>query len=44
MYTEDFGYIGAYIGEREKLIEDGYPDHFGPDGELLPKIAARRFE
>lgn len=22
-YTEDFGYIGAYINEREKLIEDG---------------------
>lgn len=36
---EDFGYIGAYIGEREKLIEDGYADVNGPNGELLPEYA-----
>jgi len=24
IYSSDFYYIGAFISEREKLIEDGY--------------------
>jgi hypothetical protein len=26
LYSSSFAYIGAFIREREKLIEDGYPD------------------
>jgi hypothetical protein len=25
-YASEFNYIGAFIPEREKLIEDGYPE------------------
>lgn len=38
-YSEAFGYIGAYIGEREKLIEDGLSDVKDNFGELLPEHA-----
>lgn len=27
IYATNFHYIGAYVKEREKLIEDGYADH-----------------
>lgn len=30
IYQHDFNYIGAFIPEREKLIEDGYAD-VGPE-------------
>jgi len=34
MYMEAFGYIGAYVEEREKLIEDGFADITGEDGKM----------
>jgi hypothetical protein len=33
-YIKSFGYIGANIGEREKLIEIGDPDEYDEKGEL----------
>ena len=33
-YIEAFGYIGAYVEEREKLIEDGYADIVNENGEM----------
>lgn len=27
-YTEEFAYYGAHVAEREKLIEDGFPDKY----------------
>jgi len=35
LYEDDFNYIGAFVDEREKLIEDGYKDErvIGPDGK-----------
>jgi len=32
-YQKQFAYVGAQIAEREKLIEDGYPDAIGIEGE-----------
>jgi hypothetical protein len=31
-YSNLFYYIGAFVGERHKLIEDGAPDRLKPDG------------
>ena len=31
---EAFGYIGAYVEEREKLIEDGFADVKDADGNM----------
>ena len=42
-YTEAFGYIGAYVEEREKLIEDGYPGVF-VNGEMDAKHKEERCE
>lgn len=33
-YQNSFNYIGAFIGEREKLIEDGTPEEFDNNGEM----------
>lgn len=43
-YTEAFGYIGAYVEEREKLIEDGFADVTGPNGEMDEKHKEQRCE
>lgn len=43
-YIEAFGYIGAYVNEREKLIEDGYADITGEDGEMSQENINRRCE
>lgn len=43
-YQINFNYIGAYIDEREKLIEDGYADVKGPDGEMNDDSKAMRYE
>lgn len=39
-----FYYIGAFIGERHKLIEDGAPDRMKPDGEMEDEQIATRQE
>lgn len=46
VYEEEFNYIGAFIPEREKLIEDGYADAFanGKDGELSEVCKRSRWE
>jgi len=41
---ESFGYIGAYVDEREKLIEDGYADKTNADGEMDESNKERRCE
>lgn len=43
-YIEAFAYIGAYVNEREKLIEDGYADITGADGEMDSDNVDRRCE
>jgi len=43
-YIEAFAYIGAYVSEREKLIEDGYADVTGADGEMDAENVNRRCE
>jgi len=30
IYSTQFHYIGAFVGERDKLIEDGFADHSDP--------------
>lgn len=39
-----FNYIGAYITEREKLIEDGREDEVDEDGEICEYQKAIRCE
>ena len=34
IYIKSFGYIGANVGEREKLIEVGEPDEYDEKGNL----------
>jgi hypothetical protein len=34
-YKEDFAYIGAYVEEREKLIEDGHPTRNDDKGDMI---------
>jgi hypothetical protein len=34
-YKDDFAYIGSFIDEREKLIEDGNDVQNGADGKML---------
>jgi len=42
---EAFGYIGAYVEEREKLIEDGFPDVLDPNtGEMSAETIEKRCE
>jgi hypothetical protein len=36
-YQNDFNYIGAFINEREKLIEDGQKDLKDTEGEIVPE-------
>jgi len=33
-YKDLFNYIGANVLEREKLIEDGFPDQLQKNGEF----------
>jgi len=35
-YSFLFNYVGVFIGERHKLIEDGTEDEKGADGDLPP--------
>jgi hypothetical protein len=41
---ESFGYVGAYIEEREKLIEDGYADITDENGNMTEENIERRCE
>ena len=41
---EAFAYIGAYVDEREKLIEDGYADNTDKSGEMNENDKERRCE
>lgn len=34
-YKDDFAYIGAYVDEREKLIEDGNTARMEDDGTMM---------
>ena len=43
-YQTAFNYIGAYVEEREKLIEDGYADIKWEDGEMSADSKAIRYE
>lgn len=36
-YQNLFGYIGANVSEREKLIEDGLADDVGMDGNITER-------
>lgn len=42
-YRNDFNYIGAFVGEREKLIEDGQSEFLVED-EMIPEQLALRYE
>lgn len=44
MYKEDFAYIGADVGEREKLIEDGYKEELDENGEITEAQIRTRAE
>lgn len=39
---EKFGYVGAYVEEREKLIEDGVNIEVNEDGEMDTEHKERR--
>lgn len=41
---EAFGYIGAFVEEREKLIEDGYADEVDENGNMTEANIERRVE
>jgi hypothetical protein len=41
---EAFGYVGAYVEEREKLIEDGFADITNVDGEMDATNVQKRCE
>lgn len=41
-YSFKFNYIGAYVGEREKLIEDGWADESDPNDESEMTDMCRR--
>jgi hypothetical protein len=44
-YRNDFNYIGAFVGEREKLIEDGQAEYLDEKtGEMIPEQYALRYE
>jgi hypothetical protein len=43
-YMEAFAYIGAFVEEREKLIEDGYADEVDADGNMTEANIKRRVE
>lgn len=43
-YQNNFNYIGAFVNEREKLIEDGSVDEFDNNGELTEDFKHIRFE
>jgi hypothetical protein len=42
--VEAFGYIGAFVEEREKLIEDGYADEVDENGNMTEAAIERRVE
>jgi len=47
LYSDAFNYIGSFVPEREKLIEDGFPDeHVNGEkkGELTPLCKKLRHE
>lgn len=35
LYEDGFNYIGAFVAEREKLIEDGYKDEYEDKKETI---------
>lgn len=44
-YSFQFNYIGAFVGEREKLIEDGWADERDEDTGEMSEVCRRvRFE
>jgi ribosomal protein S18 len=43
-YKEDFGYVGSFITEREKLIKDGVTGREGSDGEMLEEDIKHKWE
>lgn len=43
-YMERFAYVGAYVEEREKLIEDGHADVVNADGEMDDEHKEKRWE
>lgn len=43
-YMSQFNYIGAYVTEREKLIEDGQADDLDSQGEIKAYQKALRCE
>lgn len=43
-YQNNFNYIGAFVGEREKLIEDGSIDQMDNNGEMMDDCKHIRFE
>jgi len=43
-YQNNFNYIGAFIGEREKLIEDGTPEEFDNNNEMTESNIRTRCE
>lgn len=48
LYKNEFNYIGAYVNERESLIEDGFPDEFvdgdAKSGKLTDECKMLRWE
>ena len=43
-YSNQFGYIGAFVNEREKLIEDGLGGDLDNNGNLPREIVDTRCE
>lgn len=43
-YREAFGYIGADVSEREKLIEDGEPEKLDENDNMLESQVRTRCE
>lgn len=37
IYSDRFNFIGAFINEREKIIEDGFPDQLDSDNNMTTK-------
>lgn len=42
--TSEMAYVHPNTGEREKIIQNGFPDEFDEDGELTPECKQLRFE
>lgn len=43
-YQNNFNYIGSFVGEREKLIEDGAVDQVDNNGEMTEESLRIRVE